>query len=353
MHRRLLLTELRGGGAGGGRRGRAAARAPHQPHDLRGARRRSPSRSTATTSTRWRSSRTRSRRRSPACRASSPPVEPIRKVDEMHIGLRPDDLAFYGVGRAYVGDFVQTALKGEVVSQVLEGQRRFDLVVRLEEPYRTDVANLERAAARPARRPRAGAARGPGRRAPLTGGDSGANQVKRENVPPADRDPLQRRGPRPGGVVDRHRAAVVKADVPMPEGYFVEYGGQFESQQRATRLIARAGRACRWSACSSCCCMLFPSRADRAANPQRHPDGVHRRRAGAGADGPDADGGEPGRVHLARRHRGRGTASCSSTHYFHLMRDEGEGFTEADGPARQPGAAVAGADDGADGGHRR
>ena len=40
------------------------------------------------------------------------------------------------------------------------------------------------------------------------------------------------------------------------------------------------------------------------------------------------------------------------THYFHLMKHEGEGFTPADDPARQPGAAGAGADDGADGRHR-
>ncbi|MCO8123365.1 hypothetical protein NHH03_16565 [Stieleria sp. TO1_6] len=39
---------------------------------------------------------------------------------------------------------LQTALQGEVVSQVFEGQRRFDLFVRLEEEHRTDYANLGR-----------------------------------------------------------------------------------------------------------------------------------------------------------------------------------------------------------------
>lgn len=75
---------------------------------------------------------------------SSLAVEPIRKVDEIHIMLRPNDLAYHGVDRKYVGQFIETALQGEVVSQVIEGQRRFDLVVRLEEPYRTDYANLGR-----------------------------------------------------------------------------------------------------------------------------------------------------------------------------------------------------------------
>ncbi len=42
-----------------------------------------------------------------------PVVEPLRKVDELHIRLRPDDLAFYGLSRAYVAEFVQTALQGE------------------------------------------------------------------------------------------------------------------------------------------------------------------------------------------------------------------------------------------------
>src|SRR5262249_25621274 len=74
---------------------------------------------------------------------SSLVVEPIHSVDEIRIKLRPDALAFHGLDRAYVGRFVQTALNGEVVSQVIEAQRRFDLVVRLDEPYRADVANLE------------------------------------------------------------------------------------------------------------------------------------------------------------------------------------------------------------------
>ena len=73
-----------------------------------------------------------------------PVIEPIKQTEELHIQLRTDDLAFHGVTRAYVANVVQTALQGEVVSQVLEGQRRFDLLVRLEEDYRTDYANLGR-----------------------------------------------------------------------------------------------------------------------------------------------------------------------------------------------------------------
>jgi HME family heavy-metal exporter len=168
---------------------------------------------------------------------SSLAVEPIRKVDEIHVKLDPEALAFYGVDRAYVGAFVQTALNGEVVSQVVEGQRRFDLVVRLDEPYRADVANLKEL--------RLDLPNGQGQVrlkdlaevTPPTGGDSGANQVKRENV--------RRRIVIRCNALGRDLASVVgdiervvKAEVLMPEGYFVEYGGQFESQKRATRLIA-------------------------------------------------------------------------------------------------------------------
>jgi HME family heavy-metal exporter len=162
-----------------------------------------------------------------------PVIEPIRQTEELHIQLRADDLAFHGVTRAYVARIVQTALQGEVVSQVLEGQRRFDLLVRLEEGYRTDYANLGRLRIDL-----------PGDRGQIElreladiGEGVGPNSVNRENARrrivvrcnTQDRDLA-------GAVAEVQQRVSLR--VTLPEGYFVEYGGQFESQQRATTLIA-------------------------------------------------------------------------------------------------------------------
>lgn len=162
-----------------------------------------------------------------------PVVEPIQQAEELHIELRPYDLARYGLTRAYVGKIVQTALQGEVTSQVLEGQRRFDLLVRLEEQSRTDYANLGRL------------------RIDLPGGkgqvelsqladigvSSGPNAVNRENA----RRRIVIRCNTHGRDLASAVAEIqheVKKSVVLPEGYFIEYGGQFESQSRATQLIA-------------------------------------------------------------------------------------------------------------------
>jgi HME family heavy-metal exporter len=159
-------------------------------------------------------------------------VEPIRQASELHIRLRPADLAYFGVTRAYVANILQTALQGQVVSEVLEGQRRFDLLVRLEEVYRTDYANLGRLRIElPS-----------GRRqielrevADIEEG-TGPNAVNRENA--------RRRIVIRCNTQDRDLASAVaeiqqrvRQYVQLPAGYFVEYGGQFESQQRATTMI--------------------------------------------------------------------------------------------------------------------
>ncbi len=177
-----------------------------------------------------------------------PVIDPQETVDELHIVLRPDDLARYGLSREYVARFVETAMKGEVVSRVLEGQRRFDLVVKLNAAYRTDyhrLGELRIDLPGPAR------SRGP---TSLAGGSvprqvrlkdvadlpdaaGGPNQINRENV--------RRRAVIRCNTQGRDLASVVadieqrvKTRVPMPEGYFVEYGGQFEAQRSATILIS-------------------------------------------------------------------------------------------------------------------
>ncbi|HLQ43164.1 MAG TPA: efflux RND transporter permease subunit, partial [Planctomycetaceae bacterium] len=161
-----------------------------------------------------------------------PVVEPIRQTEELHIRLRPDDLAFHGLTRAYVANILQTALQGEVVSQVLEGQRRFDLLVRLEESYRTDYANLGRL--------RIDLPNNRGqielRELADIGEGTGPNSVNRENA--------RRRIVIRCNTQDRDLSSAVaeiqqrvSSQITLPEGYFFEYGGQFESQQRATTLI--------------------------------------------------------------------------------------------------------------------
>ncbi len=161
-----------------------------------------------------------------------PVIEPIRQTDELHIRLRADDLAFHGITRQYVAGVVQTALQGEVISEVLEGQRRFDLLVRLEEQYRTDYANLGRLRIDL-----------PGDRGQIElreladiGRGTGPNAVNRENARRRMVIRCNTQGRDLASAVTEIERRV-KANVAMPQGYFIEYGGQFESQRRATRTI--------------------------------------------------------------------------------------------------------------------
>ena len=166
-----------------------------------------------------------------------PMVEPIQMTPEIHIQLRGDDLALHGLTRQYVASVLQTALQGQVVSEVLDGQRRFDLLVRLEEEYRTDYANLGRL------RIDLPHETGQAERGQIELRDVaaiyegvGPNSVNRENA----RRRIVIRCNTEGRDLASAVAEIqrrVDADVSMPLGYYVEYGGQFESQQNATQLI--------------------------------------------------------------------------------------------------------------------
>lgn len=162
-----------------------------------------------------------------------PIIDPQERVDELHVVLRPDELAFFGLSREYVADFVETALKGEAVSQVLEGQRRFDLVIKLDEPYRSDPYNLgELRLELPDNRGQIRLRE----LADFPASASGPNLINRENV--------RRRQTIRCNVSGRDLASTVveiekqvREQVNLPTGYFVEFGGQFEAQRSATFLI--------------------------------------------------------------------------------------------------------------------
>ncbi|MEX2288121.1 MAG: efflux RND transporter permease subunit [Planctomycetaceae bacterium] len=162
-----------------------------------------------------------------------PVIEPIRQTEELHIRLRPDDLAFHGVSRAFIAEFLQTALQGEPVSQVLEGQKRFDLVVRLEEAYRSDYAQLGRLRIDL-----------PDNRGQIelrdladVGEGVGPNAVNRDNARRRIVIRCNTQGRDLASVVTELQERV-KSRMEFPSGYFIEYGGQFESQRRATMLIS-------------------------------------------------------------------------------------------------------------------
>ena len=163
---------------------------------------------------------------------TDPIIEPIRQTDELHIRLRSQDLAFHGVTRAYVAKVLQTALQGEVVSQVLDGQRRFDLLIRLEEQYRTDYANLERL--------RIDLPEGRGQ---IELGDladvevgTGPNAINRENARRRIVIRCNTQGRDLSSAVNEIQS-LLNSQLDLPEGYFLEYSGQFESQRKATQTI--------------------------------------------------------------------------------------------------------------------
>lgn len=163
---------------------------------------------------------------------TDPIVEPIRQTDELHIRLRSEDLAIHGVTREYLASILQTALQGEVVSEILDGQRRFDLLIRLEEEYRTDYANLGRL------RIDLPNQRGQVELRDLAdiGTGAGPNAINRENARRRIVIRCNTQGRDLSSAVNEIERGLNR-QLDLPEGYFLEFSGQFESQRRATRMI--------------------------------------------------------------------------------------------------------------------
>ena len=157
-------------------------------------------------------------------------IEQQMERPELSIRPRRDMLAYYGITMPEFADFVTVALGGETVSQVYEEGLPYNLTLRMEPSARrtaSDIASLP-----------IDSRRG---KIPLSAvaevvSSSGPNSISRENVNrriviSANVDDRDLRG-----AVEEIREAIGR-EVSLPEGYYVTYGGQFESEASASRTL--------------------------------------------------------------------------------------------------------------------
>ncbi len=158
-------------------------------------------------------------------------VEQQIERPEIKITPRPEMLARYGISEPQFNDFIAVMLGGETVGRVYEGGRNFNLVVRADEESRNSIDDLRRILIDTSS----------GEKVPLANvadieSSSGPNTINRENVKRKIVISANTSGRDLGSVVADIRKKV-ENNIVLPEGYHIEYGGQFESEQAASRTL--------------------------------------------------------------------------------------------------------------------
>ncbi|MBM4169030.1 MAG: efflux RND transporter permease subunit [Ignavibacteria bacterium] len=164
-------------------------------------------------------------------------TEQQMNVPQIRIKANRLQMARYGMTVADFSEALDVAFNGEVVSQVLEGQQSFDLLVRFNENHRGSIEKIRQALFDTPL-----GVKVPIQELATIVSEKGINTISRENV--------QRKIVVQSNVSDRDLRSVVGdiqrrigMNVTLPQGYFIEYGGQFESEQEATRVISLLGIA--------------------------------------------------------------------------------------------------------------
>jgi Cu/Ag efflux pump CusA len=161
-------------------------------------------------------------------------VEQQVERPELEIKPKREMLKMYGIPLADFNTFVRTNMAGETVSQVYEKGGSFNLVVRAAEHDRCDMERIRDLMLDTP----------DGRKIPLANvaevtSAMGPNTINRENVKRKIVISANASGRDLRSVVNDIRKRV-DAEVKLPEGYHVEYGGQFESEQAASRTLLLA-----------------------------------------------------------------------------------------------------------------
>ena len=159
-------------------------------------------------------------------------VEQQIERPQLVISPKREMLAKYGISLPEFSEFVNVCLAGEAVSQVYEKGKSFDLTVRVKDNLRDEMEKIRTLMIDT----------GDGQKIPLNyvaeiRSAMGPNTISRENV--------KRKIVISANVADRDLRSVVNdiqaqvdAQIKLPEGYHIEYGGQFESEQAASRTLA-------------------------------------------------------------------------------------------------------------------
>ncbi len=161
-------------------------------------------------------------------------VEQQTASPQLQIRAKRDVLANYGISMAEFNDFVTMAFSGAKIADIYEGQRRFDLVLRLVPEYTGSVEGVRNALIDT----------GLGGKVPLSQlaeivSSSGPNSISRENVQRKLLVSANSSGRDVVSVVEDIKKAVGE-QISLEEGYRIEYGGQFESARTASRTLAFA-----------------------------------------------------------------------------------------------------------------
>ena len=158
-------------------------------------------------------------------------------IPQVHVRINREKAALFGLRPGEVARYAELALRGSAVTKVLEGQRSYDVTLRLPDSARTDIDSIRKIPIDTLN----------GQLVPLglvadVDEAMGPNMVNRENG--------QRRIYVSANVAGRDLVSAVEearqkisAEVELPTGYFLTYGGQFESQATASRLILLLGAA--------------------------------------------------------------------------------------------------------------
>jgi len=158
-------------------------------------------------------------------------LEPQLPVPQIQIKFDRDAASRYGHTVGDLSDTIETALNGKVVSQVLENQQSFDLIVWLKPEARQNLETIRNFLIDTPN----------GQKVPLGNvativNGTGPNTINRENVSRLIVVSANAKGRDLRSIVTDIESKV-KSNIQVPAGYFIQYAGQFEAEERATQNI--------------------------------------------------------------------------------------------------------------------